>query len=152
MKCAPVKLADGTTVLAMVKPGAVLTDKDKEILAEFAQFCRKHASRRSNAALRRNQQQREARPSADPGFNASKLAELPSLRLLLLWRSSGAVHSKTLDWRRPPTYAALDEYLQNYFERIDNGYIPEGYETAPRPFCARILRGSRVLAEWRTTC
>jgi len=40
MSCKPIKMADGTVVLAMVKPGAVLTDADKQILAEWIQFCR----------------------------------------------------------------------------------------------------------------
>ncbi len=40
MKCTPIKMEDGTTVLAAMKPGAVLTDEDKRVLAEWVQFCR----------------------------------------------------------------------------------------------------------------
>jgi hypothetical protein len=40
MSCEPIRMADGTTVLAMVKPSSKLTDSDRKILAEWAQFCR----------------------------------------------------------------------------------------------------------------
>jgi hypothetical protein len=33
-------MPDGTVVLAMVAPGAKLTEEDKRVLAEYAQFCR----------------------------------------------------------------------------------------------------------------
>ena len=45
MKCEPIKMADGTVVLAMVKPGARLTERDRQILAEYAEFCRERARR-----------------------------------------------------------------------------------------------------------
>ena len=46
MKCTPIVMEDGTTVLAMVKPGAVLTEEDKRILAEWVQFCRNRKAKR----------------------------------------------------------------------------------------------------------
>jgi hypothetical protein len=40
MSCEPVNMPDGTVVLANVRPGAKLTDKDRETIAEWIQFCR----------------------------------------------------------------------------------------------------------------
>jgi len=40
VSCQEIKLPDGTVVLAMVAPGAKLTDEDKAALAEYIQFCR----------------------------------------------------------------------------------------------------------------
>ncbi len=48
-------MADGTIVLANVKPGAKLTENDKKALAEYVQFCRDRAAekqRKRNAAQR----------------------------------------------------------------------------------------------------
>lgn len=53
MSCEPIKMKDGSVVLANVKPGAVLTDKDKEIIAEWVEFCR---DRRRKEQRKRNQQ------------------------------------------------------------------------------------------------
>lgn len=52
MKCVPIKMDDGTVVLASVKPGAVLTEEDKRVLAEFVQFCR---DRRTTEQRKREQ-------------------------------------------------------------------------------------------------
>jgi hypothetical protein len=40
MSCEPVKMPDGTIVLANVKDGETLTDEDKRAIAEWVQFCR----------------------------------------------------------------------------------------------------------------
>lgn len=40
MPCEPIRMDYGTTVLAMVKPGSKLTENDRKIIAEYAQFCR----------------------------------------------------------------------------------------------------------------
>jgi hypothetical protein len=40
MSCEPIKMPDGTVVLANVKKGQVLTAKDRQVLAEWVQFCR----------------------------------------------------------------------------------------------------------------
>ena len=40
MACEPIKMKDGTVILANVKPGAKLTDEDKKIIADWVQFCR----------------------------------------------------------------------------------------------------------------
>ncbi len=57
MKCVPIKMDDGTVVLAAVKPGEVLTAEDKKILAEWIQFCRdrraKEQRRKEREAARR---------------------------------------------------------------------------------------------------
>jgi hypothetical protein len=40
MSCQSIKMADGTVILANVKPGETLTEEDKRILAEYVEFCR----------------------------------------------------------------------------------------------------------------
>lgn len=54
-----IPMKDGSTVVAMVKPGAVLTEQDKKILADFAEFCREQQAlndrlyqRKRNAKVR----------------------------------------------------------------------------------------------------
>lgn len=47
-------MRDGSTVLAMVKPGAKLTEADEAALAEYAEFCRARTAkkqRQRNAEL-----------------------------------------------------------------------------------------------------
>jgi hypothetical protein len=47
-------MPDGTVVLAHMKPGAKLTAKDKQVLAEWVQFCRDRRAkeqRKRNAAM-----------------------------------------------------------------------------------------------------
>lgn len=53
MSCKPIKMKDGTTVLAMVKPGMKLTEQDKQVLAEWVQFCRE---RRAKEQKKRNRE------------------------------------------------------------------------------------------------
>jgi hypothetical protein len=48
----PIRMKDGTVILADVRKGATLTDKDREVLAEWVQFCR---DRRAKEQRRRNQ-------------------------------------------------------------------------------------------------
>jgi hypothetical protein len=47
MSCEPIRMEDGTVVLANVKPGETLTELDKKILADWVQFCRDRAAKRS---------------------------------------------------------------------------------------------------------
>lgn len=58
MSCQTIKMADGTLVLADVKKGATLTENDKQVLADWVQFCR---DRRAEQQRKRNQ---ELLPSA----------------------------------------------------------------------------------------
>ena len=51
-KCVPVVMKDGTTVLAMMKPGETLTEEDKRIISEYVQFCRDQ-NRRAKERKRR---------------------------------------------------------------------------------------------------
>lgn len=46
MSCQPIKMADGTVVLANLKPGATLTDEEKQAIAEYVQFCRDRRAKR----------------------------------------------------------------------------------------------------------
>jgi hypothetical protein len=55
MSCDPIRMKDGTVVLANVKRGAVLTERDKEILADWVQFCRdRTAAREAKEQRQRN--------------------------------------------------------------------------------------------------
>lgn len=53
MSCQPIKMADGTIVLANVKRGATLTEADKQALADWVQFCR---DRRAKEQCKRNRE------------------------------------------------------------------------------------------------
>lgn len=57
MSCQPIKMADGTVVLANLKPGPALTEEEKQAIAEYVQFCR---DRRAKEQRKRN---RELLPS-----------------------------------------------------------------------------------------
>ena len=46
MSCEPIRMEDGTVVLANVKPGETLTELDKKILADWVQFCRDREAKR----------------------------------------------------------------------------------------------------------
>jgi len=50
MSFEPVKMADGTVVLANVKEGETLTDEDKKAIAEYVQFCRNRRAKRLEKA------------------------------------------------------------------------------------------------------
>jgi len=40
MSCKTIRMADGTAVLANVRPGAKLTARDRQTIAGWVQFCR----------------------------------------------------------------------------------------------------------------
>ena len=44
MPCEPIKMQDGTLLLANVKRGETLTEADKQVIAEWVQFCRDRAA------------------------------------------------------------------------------------------------------------
>ena len=66
----------------------------------------------------------------------------------IIWRDKGAIHHKHLGWRKPATTADLAEWMEDYIELVNNGYMPVGFERAPLPHCARVIENGRVLAEW----
>ena len=71
------------------------------------------------------------------------------MKLQVIWRDiSGQPHHKNLNWHGPATQSALQDYIENYFEMLENGYRPAGYPSAPIPHCARIFKGPTLLAEW----
>lgn len=56
MSCQPIKMKDGTVVLANVKPGETLTEADKQAIAEYVQFCRdRRAKKRERSAKEQKQ-------------------------------------------------------------------------------------------------
>lgn len=48
-RCEPVKMHDGSVVLARLKPGTELTDEDRKALADFHQFLKDEHARREAA-------------------------------------------------------------------------------------------------------
>jgi hypothetical protein len=42
----------------------------------------------------------------------------------------------------------LVEWIEDYIERVRNGYRPKGFEVPPIPHCARIHYGGDVIQEW----
>lgn len=54
MPCKPIKMKDGTVVLANMRPGQKLTEADKQTLAEWVAFCRE---RRDKEQRKRNTNQ-----------------------------------------------------------------------------------------------
>jgi hypothetical protein len=61
---------------------------------------------------------------------------------------AGAVKHRSRKWSRPQTVEAIAKWMTDYFDRVASGYIPDGFEVAPIPFCARVTIGARVVAEW----
>ena len=45
MSCQVIKMADGSTVLANVKPGETLNDEEIAAIAEYVQFCRDRSAK-----------------------------------------------------------------------------------------------------------
>ncbi|HZP02634.1 MAG TPA: hypothetical protein VFD30_20455 [Terriglobia bacterium] len=53
MPCRVVRLKDGTPVLANMRAGAKLSERDRQTLEEYAEFCREQAA---EAQRKRNQE------------------------------------------------------------------------------------------------
>jgi urease accessory protein UreE len=51
MRCEPVRLRDGSTVLVSMKHGEKLTDEDRAVLEEFAEFLRIRKADDSDGAI-----------------------------------------------------------------------------------------------------
>lgn len=69
--------------------------------------------------------------------------------VLLIWVApSGEICRKTAAWKRPSTTAALEDWLEEYRERVATGYQPVGFEEPPMPHCARVMIRNRLVAEW----
>jgi hypothetical protein len=99
-------------------------------------------------ARRKRPRKRLSPPEAhiEPRF---ALTNPGGMQVVLLWREDGEIRSKVSSWpTRPATREALGEWIEEYLGLVDRGYKPSGYQTPPRPHCARILFNGRVLAEW----
>lgn len=76
-------------------------------------------------------------------------ANFPPQVRILYRDHTGDTKAKLLLWKRPLTYEALSQWMEDYLERARKGYIPEGFTSAPLPHCARIYRiPSKILVEW----
>jgi hypothetical protein len=63
--------------------------------------------------------------------------------------ADGGVERKSMPWKRAATEEAIAAWIEDYEERVASGYRPEGFDVPPMPHCVRVLRGRRVVAEWR---
>ena len=108
------------------------------------QIFRKRTARRSLPI-------RSTRGQMDPVVvQPAKIAEAPGVTVRLYWRDeSGRPHKKTLPWKnsRPATERGLREWIEEYFERLRDGYRPAGFEQPPVPHCVRLNRNGSLIAE-----
>ena len=80
-----------------------------------------------------------------PSFNPAPIPQIE-----YTWIDEHGLRRKNeRPWKLPETPGAIAEWMGRYFERVSNGYIPEGYTVAPRPTSARIKVGKRVVAKWK---
>lgn len=95
--------------------------------------------------------------STKPEKAATKLAMFNSMRQIrptirYVYRDeNGHVQTRIREWFRAATVAAINDWMADYYDRIRDGYKPEGFAVPPEPFQARIIHGARVLAEWDLT-
>ena len=61
----------------------------------------------------------------------------------------GTLAVRQKDWKKAATEEAIADWMEDYAGRVERGYKPEGFEVPPLPFYARVMRGAKVLAEWR---
>lgn len=81
---------------------------------------------------------------------AAKVADTAPVMIRYVARlPNGTLAVKTKEWRRAATMEAIRDWVADYVERLEDGYKPAGYEVAPVPFYARVMKGKEVLAEWR---
>lgn len=77
-------------------------------------------------------------------------AETARAKIKYMWRDeAGEVHHRERPWNRPQTEDAIADWMQDYFDRVASGYVPEGFTVAPMPHCARVTVGTLVKAEWK---
>lgn len=79
--------------------------------------------------------------------NPLKVASIATPIVQLAWYQDGETKFKKLPWRRPQTKVDLEDWMDDYFDSLDHGYSPKGFEQAPRPHYARIVLNGRVIAE-----
>ncbi len=79
---------------------------------------------------------------------AAKLADDSPVLVQIFWKdSAGQTQTKSKPWQRPRTQQDLSDWLTEYFDLVDEGYRPAGFEAAPRPFRVRLTLNGRILAE-----
>lgn len=62
--------------------------------------------------------------------------------------SKETIQHKYVFWHHEPNEDALEDWILDYYDQISEGYLPEGFTKAPRPFAARIYKRGNLLAEW----
>jgi len=67
------------------------------------------------------------------------------------WRDAGGeVNWRVRPWVKARTTAAIADWVEDYVDRVERGYRPEGFDEPPVPFCARVKLNGTVLAEWKS--
>lgn len=88
-----------------------------------------------------HRQARVALAKRPPGAGERAMVEI-------IWRDpAGNVCRKRQPWRAGNSIT-LVEWIEDYIERVRNGYRPKGFEVPPIPHCARIHYGGDVIQEW----
>lgn len=64
MSCEPIRMPDGTVVVANVVEGETLTDEDKQAIAEWVQFCRDRKANREERERAKKEKEAKARKLA----------------------------------------------------------------------------------------
>jgi hypothetical protein len=109
-----------------------------------------HYGSKINSMKRQRRKISLAPPQPPP--RPTGLAPLERLQIDYMFRDpAGQVHHRVRDWHRPATPEAIDDWMTDYFEKLSDGYHPEGFSAPPIPHCARITRRGRVVAEWMLT-
>lgn len=67
----------------------------------------------------------------------------------LIYRNrAGVIKHRQVPWKRLPTVGHLKDWILDYYDRVSDGYMPEGCDEAPRPHAAIIYLNGKVMAEW----
>lgn len=79
----------------------------------------------------------------------SGMSDMQRPQIEYMWRDeAGTVLRRIRKWDKPQTEDAIADWMQDYFDKVAEGYIPADHETPPIPFCARVTVGARIRAEW----
>lgn len=79
---------------------------------------------------------------------SAKYADTSAPIVHILWKDEyGQTQTKSKPWNRAATQGDLTDWLAEYFELVDEGYRPAGFDAPPLPFCVRLTLNGRILAE-----
>lgn len=67
---------------------------------------------------------------------------------LIYYDESGKIAHRYVTCKFEPTAELLENWILDYYDRVSDGYIPQDFTRAPKPYCARIYQRGNLLAEW----